>query len=283
MKSNKFKERLMLLGGTVGIGIISLFITLTVYNVQLSNFNEPNTQKEEEPKIINDDNLTDEQRKVAENLIAELDKLEIASSTNNLKEDNKANESAEDDKTKDNESIGNDKTQNNDKPIQIVNNDLVENRVDENNINIDDGEVIETNAKIKKEISFIKPLEGEIGMIFSDEKLVYSKTLNEWLTHKALDILAEEGSRVKASADGKIKDMYNDTRYGFTISLEHDDGYITKYSGVSENKSLKIGDSVKQGDVISNLSIASGFEVEEGSHLHFEVLKDGINVEPVFK
>lgn len=284
MKKNRVKERWILLGGTIGIGAISLAITLMVYNVQLSN--ESKQEIKEDSRIVYNDNLTEEQRRVAENLIAELDKLEIASSTSAVEEDEAGDKLKQSvDNTKNDGSNQNNMTTTNEtnqiqnesnlENVEIVYNTKLKNSDDEQL-------VVETIAKANKKISFVKPVEGEIGMIFSDEKLVYSKTLNEWLTHKALDILAEEGTDVKASADGTVKDMYNDTRYGYTIAVEHADGYVTKYSGITENGSLKIGKTLKQGDIISQISAPCGFEISEGCHLHFEVLKDGVNIEPEF-
>ena len=267
MKGNKVKERLILLGGTIGIGTISFFITLMVYNIQIAKVAE--SKKVEDTKIVYNNNLTEEQRKVAENLLAELEKLEQKSSTNKFEEEKDIN-------------LENDeKIQNNTEKNLIQEDNIMK---AENDINVDAEEidVIETIAKSNKKISFLKPVEGDIGMNFSNEKLIYSKTLNEWLVHKGIDILANKGTDVRASADGIIKNMYKDTRFGFTIVIEHSDEYVTKYSGIEENKNLKIGMSVKQGDVISQISASSGFEIDEGSHLHFEVLKDDINIEPEF-
>lgn len=260
MKRNKFKERLILFGGTIGIGAISLAITLTVYNIQISK--NPKVDYKDETKIVYNDGLTEAQRVVAENLIAELNKLEVEA-------DNKKDENVNDNPS--NETSTSDINQEDEGTEEVTKNDIEI-----------ETEIVETFAKADKKISFIKPVEGDIGMIFSDEKLVYSKTLNEWLTHKALDILAEEGTDVKVSADGTVKDIYEDTKYGFTIVVEHDNGYVTKYSGVKEDNSLKIGMNLKQGDVISQISEACGFEIGEGSHLHFEALKDGVNIEPEF-
>lgn len=119
-------------------------------------------------------------------------------------------------------------------------------------------------------------------MDFSNDKLVFSSTLEEWIVHNGIDIINDKGTLVYAAKDGKIEKMYEDIKYGYTISISHDDGYVTKYSGVDKNENLKVGDSVKKGDLISKISEAHGFEMDEGSHLHFEVLKDGAYIKPEF-
>lgn len=300
MRKNKLKEKIILFGGTIGIGAISLAITLMVYNVQLNNEQKVNYKNDAE--IVYNTDLTESQKIVVDNLIAELNKLEekegkennvnkILNNTTSEKEINIEINDVTDETEKIETSIymSNDTKGIENKNPMNINNDLIiqedknENKNNELTNQENKNDVIETIAKVDKKISFIKPVEGDIGMSFSDNKLVYSKTLNEWLVHKGIDILTDKGTDVKMSEDGIIKDIYEDTRYGFTIVVEHDEGYLTKYSGVKNNETLKIGMKLKQGDIISQVSEACGFEIGEGSHLHFEILKDGVNVNPEFE
>ncbi len=128
---------------------------------------------------------------------------------------------------------------------------------------------------IKKEITFDMPLDGEIILEYAKDKLVYSNTLEEWTTHDGIDIKGEEAEPIKASADGKIKDKKVDPRYGNTIMIEHDDGYKTIYANLSTLDLVQVGQEVKKGEIISGVGAGYGFEVEEGSHIHFEIQKDG--------
>ena len=68
---------------------------------------------------------------------------------------------------------------------------------------------------------FSMPVEGEIIKEFAKDKLVYSDTLNEWITHTGIDIKAEKTSVVKAAEDGIVKFIKNDPRYGLTVIIEH--------------------------------------------------------------
>ena len=80
-----------------------------------------------------------------------------------------------------------------------------------------------SNAEIEeiKEPVFSMPVEGEIIKEFAKDKLVYSDTLNEWITHTGIDIKAEKTSVVKAAEDGIVKFIKNDPRYGLTVIIEH--------------------------------------------------------------
>ena len=271
------KEKLYLILGSVGIGLASLAITLTIYNVKLAKTNKAQKTnyevvKVDEPKdaeIKIDERLTDAQKEVAKNLIAKLD--ELSKSNNNAKENL-------DDEDKEPEikmpKIETSKTQ---KDIYEV-----QEKINEPDENMEPIEVIETLAKSNKNDKFLFPTSGEIGMDFSNDKLIFSSTLEEWIVHNGIDIINDKGTPVYAAKDGKIEKMYEDIKYGYTITISHDNGYITKYSGIAKNDSLKLGDSVKKGDLISKISEAHGFEMDEGSHLHFEVLKDGAYIKPEF-
>lgn len=147
------------------------------------------------------------------------------------------------------------------------------NEVDKNSSN---DKVQET----KKEIVFAKPAEGEIICEFAKDNLIYSETLKEWITHMAIDIKADKTSVIKASADGIVRSIVNDPRYGLTVVIEHDDGYQTVYSNLLTAEFVVEGEEVKQGQTIGTVGNTASFESEMESHLHFELLKDGEYLDP---
>ena len=128
---------------------------------------------------------------------------------------------------------------------------------------------------------FIRPIEGETEKIFSMDSLIYSETLQEWVTHRGIDIKAEKGAEVKAIADGTIKSIKTDPRYGISIIIKHSKGFESVYACLlNEAQGLKEGDTIKQGQVIGNVGNSGVFESAEGMHLHFEMTKDGDYVNP---
>jgi len=116
------------------------------------------------------------------------------------------------------------------------------------------------------------PVDGEILVDYAMDKLVFSKTLNEWRTHSGIDIAGEFGTPVKAAADGKVIDAKRDPRYGYLVILQHENGIKTVYANLKEEVAVKLDQTVKQGDVIGWIGRTSTFEVSEDTHLHFEVL-----------
>lgn len=132
----------------------------------------------------------------------------------------------------------------------------------------------------KKELSFEKPVEGEIIVGFAKDSLVYSNTLQEWMTHKGIDIKADKTTVVKAAEAGVVKSIKNDPRYGLTIIIEHENGYKTIYSSLLSAEFVVEGEKVEKGQTIGTIGSSAIFESAEEPHLHFELIKDNEYLDP---
>ena len=138
----------------------------------------------------------------------------------------------------------------------------------------------EKKEETKKELSFQKPVDGEIMKGYAKDNLVYSETLQEWTTHLGIDIKAEKTTVVKAAEAGTVKSIKNDPRYGLTIVIEHNDGYETVYSNLLSSEFVVEGEKVERGQSIGTVGNTAAFEVADEPHLHFEILKDSIPIDP---
>ena len=127
---------------------------------------------------------------------------------------------------------------------------------------------------------FMMPVEGEILREYAKDSLVYSTTLDEWITHNGIDIIAEKTTVVKASAEGTVKSIKNDPRYGLTVVIEHVNGFKTVYSNLLTAEFIEEGEQVKQGQTIGTVGNTATFEIADESHLHFEILKNDEYVDP---
>ena len=106
------------------------------------------------------------------------------------------------------------------------------------------------------------------------------ETLNEWITHNGIDLRAEKTEVVKAAADGTVKTIKNDPRYGLTITIEHDNGFKTVYANLLTSEFVVEGEKVQKGQTIGTVGNTAIFESSDDTHLHFEILKDNVNVDP---
>lgn len=138
----------------------------------------------------------------------------------------------------------------------------------------------ETKQEEVKDPSFVKPADGEIVKDYSKDNLVYSSTLEEWTTHLGIDIAMQKTDVVKAVADGKVKSIKNDPRYGLTVVIEHQNGFESIYSSLLTAEFITVGEEIKQGSTIATVGNTATFEIADTTHLHFEMKKDGQNVDP---
>lgn len=131
-----------------------------------------------------------------------------------------------------------------------------------------------------KQQSFLMPVDGAVSLEYAMDKLVYSKTLEEWRAHQGIDIAADRGTPVKAVADGVVCDVKNDLFYGISVVIDHENGLKTLYRNLAADDTVIVNQKVKQGEIIGSIGNTAMDESSEQSHLHFEVLKDDVNQDP---
>ena len=125
---------------------------------------------------------------------------------------------------------------------------------------------------------FVLPVNGKIFAAFSGNELVYNKTMDDWRTHNGIDIRANRDTAVKASSDGTVTNVYSDGMLGTVVEIDSGD-YIVRYCGLGSNLLCEKGKNVKQGDTIGVVGEIP-LETGEESHIHLEVIKNGVAVNP---
>jgi murein DD-endopeptidase MepM/ murein hydrolase activator NlpD len=97
--------------------------------------------------------------------------------------------------------------------------------------------------------------------------------------HRGVDFGAPAGTPIFAAGEGTIEDLGERNGYGRYIRIRHSGAYATAYAHMNAyGRGLKKGMRVRQGQVIGYVG-ASGMAT--GPHLHYEVLRDGRQVNPV--
>ena len=134
--------------------------------------------------------------------------------------------------------------------------------------------------EVQKELKFQAPVSGEIIKDFAIDTLIYSNTLEEWTTHSGIDIRADKTTIVVSAERGTIESIKTDPRYGLTVTITHDNGFKTIYSNLLTTEFVTEGERVEKGQTIGTVGETSSFEIADESHLHFEMYKDGVAVNP---
>lgn len=251
VEAKGMNKNLLYIGGSLlGIGIISFAVTFVLYGNKMKE--QTSIGEERIAKLVQE--AADSTQSISTQMgkTVEESKNEITNTTNTITIKDTTNKTSKNTITK---------------------------NVTSNNTN-----TVSTNKKEEttktQAITFIKPVEGEITKEFAKDKLVYSNTLEEWATHLGIDIKADKTTVVKASEAGTIKSIKNDPRYGLSIIVEHQDGYETLYANLLTAEFVKVGEQVKQGQSIATVGDTATFEIADEAHLHFEITKNGEQIDP---
>lgn len=138
----------------------------------------------------------------------------------------------------------------------------------------------DNNSSNTQTKEYIAPLKGNVQLKYSMDSLVYSKTLDQYMTHPGVDISAALSAKVNAVANGTVSKVYNDDRYGVTVQITHKNGLISTYSNLADQGHAEIGDEVTQGQTIGCVGDTALFESLDETHLHFGMIMDGKPVDP---
>lgn len=127
----------------------------------------------------------------------------------------------------------------------------------------------------------VQPLDGRVERGFSTQEPQFFEQANVWQVHPGIDITADYGAIVSASASGTVQALWQDNERGLCVRLSHADGYETLYAGLSETLALRKGDPVSQGQAIAQVGNGVLAESDGDPHLHFEVWRNGVAIDPV--
>ncbi|WP_409290665.1 peptidoglycan DD-metalloendopeptidase family protein [Peribacillus sp. SCS-37] len=113
--------------------------------------------------------------------------------------------------------------------------------------------------------------EQEAAMVY------YNNTFEQ---NKGMDIAMKDGKgfNVIASLSGEVTRVDEDSVLGNVIEIEHSKGIVTRYTSVKD-MNVAVGDKVSKGQAIAKAG-QSLLNEEAGTHVHFEIRKDNMAVNP---
>jgi len=95
--------------------------------------------------------------------------------------------------------------------------------------------------------------------------------------HKGLDLAAPEGMKVVPAMEGKIVFAGHMNGYGNIVIVQHANELQTRYGHLG-SIAVRVGDSVDSQDILGTVGITGR---STGPHLHFEVIRNGVAVDPL--
>ena len=258
----------------IGVSILTIIILgLLIYSKNLNDKVKDGTLSSEQiASILN--NTNSQESKEAESTSTEIGKS-VNEAQNQLSEKN----SIKKENTIDNKN--NTTSSNVLSTNKITKNSNTENQTNTSTTNANSASNTgENKTELTVELSFAKPVEGEIVRDFAVDSLIFSETLQEWTTHTGIDIKADKTTVVKSAEKGTVKSIKNDPRYGLTVVVEHENGFKTVYSNLLTSEFVVEGEKIEKGQSIGTVGNTAAFEIADEPHLHFEMIKDSTQVDP---
>ncbi len=141
----------------------------------------------------------------------------------------------------------------------------------------------EETPKPEEPKKFLSPVSGRVTRKHDLSTPVFSTTLEEWRVHTGIDISVEENAPVFAVGDGKVSKIYSDALLGNTVEITHNNGVVTVYSNLSSEleSNIKVGATITRGQRLGTVGDTSVSELADEAHLHFEVLENGKQCDPL--
>lgn len=139
-------------------------------------------------------------------------------------------------------------------------------------------EAIERRGTESHNIPSIQPvINPELSLLTTSYGMRIHPFYKTLTSHQGVDYAIPEGSRVFATADGKVKEVRRSSTQGQTVIIDHGNGYETSYSHL-QRISVVRNQQVRRGDIIA-LSGDTGLSL--APHLHYEVRLNGMRVDPI--
>ncbi len=136
----------------------------------------------------------------------------------------------------------------------------------------------EEKEDLLKTIPAIQPVQSEdLTLVASGFGMRMHPILKYRRMHNGMDFTSPTGTPIYATGDGKVTKAGLGSGYGRMIIIEHGFGYETYYAHLSEYNVIQ-GQKVKRGEIIGYVGNSG---LSAGPHLHYEVHKNGVVLNPV--
>ena len=131
----------------------------------------------------------------------------------------------------------------------------------------EDQSSINLNSQRKsKQFLFFPPIEGFI-----------SDSFNLKTNHYGIDLVAKTGTKIKSIREGTVVVSDWNPQTGYVLGIQHSENFISFYKHCSVLL-RNVGDIITTGENIA--IIGNSGELSSGPHLHFELWKSGVPLDP---
>ena len=130
------------------------------------------------------------------------------------------------------------------------------------------------------EIVYSSPLSNTIGRDYSGGVPVFSPTMKDYRTHNGVDFPGMAGDTVRPIAQGEVLSVTHDPLWGYSVTVDHGNGVVSKISGLSDKDLPEAGSYVHENAVVGRVGEIP-VEAAEPAHVHLEVRVNGQLADPL--
>lgn len=151
---------------------------------------------------------------------------------------------------------------------------------------------------LNREVSVGKQDKAELHKFLENQKILLASTPSVWPTkgwlssrfgyrispftnerefHRGIDVSSRMNAPIVAPADGVVSSLSSDHGYGKIMTVHHGYGLVTRYAHL-QKALVKKGQYVKRGETVA---LVGNSGRSTGPHLHYEVLLNGVPVDPL--
>ena len=141
------------------------------------------------------------------------------------------------------------------------------------------GRVTRETLHFNPENGLVWPIEGTVLLDYSMESTIFFPTLQQYQYNPAIVIAGKVNDKVYFAARGKVTDISINEETGCTVTQDIGDGYTAVYGQLKE-LNVEVGDMAESGQVVGYVSEPTKYYSVEGSNVYFQILKDGVPVDP---
>lgn len=141
------------------------------------------------------------------------------------------------------------------------------------------GNITEEQLHFNLESTLIWPIEGSVLLDYSMDSTIFFPTLKQYQYNPAMILSGNVNDKVYFIARGKITNIETNEVTGCTVTQDLGDGYTAIYGQLKE-VSFAVGDMVESGQVVGYVSEPTKYYSVEGSNVYFQMLKDGVPIDP---
>lgn len=141
------------------------------------------------------------------------------------------------------------------------------------------GNIVEEKISFDPEKGVVWPIEGSVLLDYSMESTIFFPTLQQYQYNPAMVLSANVNDKVYFIARGKITNIETNEVTGCTVTQDIGDGYTAVYGQLKE-LNFEIGEMVESGQVVGYVNEPTKYYSVEGCNVYFQLLKDGVPVDP---